>query len=66
MSEGLDKPVSALVAQGWEVVGFAAGRDPTWGTYAHHVMLRRQRNHKILSIRMKTFGKGHVTKEIDL
>ena len=66
MSNGEDKPLSALVAQGWEVIGFTSARDPSWGTHAHHVLLRRQRAHKVLSIRAKAFGSGHVVKEIDL
>ena len=59
-------PLSTLVAQGWEVIGFTSARDPSWGTHAHHVLLRRQRAHKVLSIRAKAMGSGHVVKEIDL
>ncbi|MBL8554571.1 MAG: hypothetical protein JNL41_09865 [Phenylobacterium sp.] len=66
MRDADDKPLSALVAQGWEVIGFTSARDPSWGTHAHHVLLRRQRAHKVLSIRAKAIGSGHVVKEIDL
>lgn len=66
MNTGEDKPLSALVAQGWEVIGFTSARDPSWGTHAHHVLLRRQRAHKVLSIRAKAMGSGHVVKEFDL
>ena len=61
-----ERPLSTLVAQGWEVIGFTSARDPSWGTHAHHVLLRRQRAHKVLSIRAKALGAGHVVKEIDL
>lgn len=66
MNEAEQRPVSALVAQGWEIVGFSSGHDLTWGAYAHHVLLRRQRAHKLLSIRAKTVGRGLVVKEIEL
>jgi len=66
MANAEDRPLSALVAQGWEVIGFTSARDPSWGTHAHHVLLRRQRAHKVLSIRAKAFGGGHVIKEVDL
>jgi hypothetical protein len=60
------KPLSLLVAQGWEIVGYAAGRDPNSGMHAHSVLLRRQKQHKILQMRNKFFGKGQVATEIDL
>ncbi len=66
MSNGEDKPLSTLVAQGWEVIGFTSGRDPSWGTQAHQVLLRRLRAQKVLIIRAKGLGPGHVVKEIDL
>lgn len=61
-----EKPLSALVAQGWEVVGFTGGHDPKSGAQAHHVLLRRHKQHKILQIRNKWIGKGVSTKEIDV
>ena len=66
MSHDIERPLSTLVAQGWEVVSFSSGVDPAWRTSSHHVLLRRQRNHKILSMRAKAFGGGFVVKEIDL
>ena len=66
MTTAEERPLSALVAQGWEIVGFASGRDPSFGTIAQHVLLRRQRNHKMLSIRPKSWGGGFVVKEVDL
>ena len=66
MTNAEERPLSALVAQGWEIVGFSSGHDIKWGSYAHNVLLRRQRNHKLVSIRAKTFGSGVVVKEIEL
>ena len=60
------KPLSALVAQGWEIVGYAAGFDAKSGLHNHSVLLRRQKQHKILQVRNKFFGKGQVATEIDL
>jgi hypothetical protein len=59
------KPLSALVAQGWEVVGYSASTD-AHGIHNHGVLLRRQKQHKILQIRNKWLGKGQVATEIDL
>ena len=61
-----DRPLSTLVAQGWEIVSYASGVAPTSHTPVENVLLRRQKNHKILSIRSKTFGGGYVVKEYDL
>lgn len=61
-----DRPLSTLVAQGWEIVGYASGLEPNSHTPVENVLLRRQKNHKILSIRRKTFGGGLVVKEYDL
>ena len=60
------KPLSALVAQGWEVVGYAGGKDTSNGMYSHSILLRRQKQHKILQIRNKWLGRGHVATEFDL
>ena len=60
------KPLSAMVAQGWEIVGFSNGVDAASGAHSHNVLLRRQKQHKILQIRARWMGKGLVTKEIDV
>jgi hypothetical protein len=60
------KPLSTLVAQGWEVVGYAAGTDAKSGVHNHSILLRRQKQHRILQVRKKVFGKGQVATEIDL
>lgn len=61
-----DRPLSTLVAQGWEIVGYSGGHAPGSQTPVENVLLRRQKAHKILSIRRKTFGLGLVVKEYDL
>lgn len=60
------KPLSLLVGQGWEIVGYAAGTNAKSGLPSHSVLLRRQKQHKILEVRNKWFGRGQVAKEIDL
>ncbi len=57
------KPLSDLVAQGWEVVGYM-GQNFDMPEYS--VLLRRQRQHKVLMIRGKAFGGGLNVKELDI
>ena len=61
-----DRPLSKLVAQGWEIVSYASGHAPRSQMPVENVLLRRQKNHKILSVRRKTFGGGLVVTEFDL
>ena len=61
-----DRPLSTLVAQGWEIVSYSSGHEPGTGTPVENVLLRRQKHHKILSVRRKTLGGGLATKELDL
>lgn len=61
-----DRPLSLLVAQGWEIVGYSSGLAQSTHTPCENVLLRRQKSHKILSIRRKTLGRGVVVKEYDL
>jgi hypothetical protein len=60
------KPLSTLVAQGWEIVGYAAGSDAKTGMHNHSVLLRRQKQHKVLQLRNKWFGRGLVATELDI
>ena len=61
------KPLSELVAQGWEVLGYAGS---TLGQntflFKHAVLLRRQRQHKLLTIRRRMFGVGLVVEQLDI
>lgn len=59
-----EKPLSTLVAQGWEIVNYAIAPDSSGG--AHCVLLRKQKNHKLLTVRPKTLGKGYAVKELDV
>lgn|GEM_PF-559140 len=66
MSEDF-RPLSDLVAQGWEVLGFAGGApSQRTGRAEHAFLLRRQRQHKVLRVRRKLFGAGLTSEEIDL
>ena len=60
-----EKPLSTLVSQGWEVVSYAFGHDPSEGGM-HCVLLRKQKQHRFLQIRKRWMGKGYVTKELDV
>ena len=60
------KPLSDLVAQGWEVVGYAGSTSSKTGQPEDSVLLRRQRQHKILKIRRRMFGGGFKVEELDI
>ena len=60
------KPLSDLVAQGWEVLGFAGSTSSKTGQPESSVLLRRQRQHKILRIRPRMLGAGIVAEELDI
>lgn len=59
------KPLTTLVAQGWEVINYSSSHD-TSGYVTQSILLRRQKQHRILSIRPKMMGKGYVVKEMDI
>ena len=61
-----DRPVSSLVAQGWEIVGYST-TDASGTAYQHSVMLRRNNQHKIIVLRKKMLGDGIVVEsELDV
>ncbi|HVY89674.1 MAG TPA: hypothetical protein VG942_12445 [Hyphomonadaceae bacterium] len=60
-----NRPLSDLVAQGWEILHYAASND-TGGAVVENFLLRRQKAHRILSIRPKMMGTGYVVKELDV
>ena len=57
------RPLSDLVAQGWEIQGFSTEAGGT--DYIHTFLLRRQRQHKVVVIAKKVFG-GLDVKETDI
>ena len=63
--ETTQRPLSTLVAQGWEIQSYSSGYDHSQGLM-DCFLLRRQKQHKLLKIRKKTFGAGYVVKEIDV
>jgi hypothetical protein len=60
------RPLSELVAQGWEVHGFTAGPSEHGMGFAHTFLLRRQRQHKVLVVWRKAFGGGVASKELEV
>lgn len=63
--ETKDRPLTTLVGQGWELAGYAQGHDPKEGLVTSF-LLRRQKQHKILKVRPKWFGRGVVATELDI
>ncbi len=59
-----DTPLSDAVAAGWEVVSFSV--TDTTGSLVHNVLLRRQGQHKVLTMRKKSLGSGVVASEMEV
>ncbi|HWQ85532.1 hypothetical protein [Brevundimonas sp.] len=60
-----DKPLSDAVRQGWEVVGFTV-TDSGGDAWKHIFLLRRQGQHKVLTVRKKMMGEGVVASEMEV
>jgi hypothetical protein len=60
------RPLSLLVAQGWELVSYSAAGDPGHYGITDCFLLRRQKQHKLLKVRRKHFGGGHTATETDV
>lgn len=61
-----DKPLSTHIAQSWELLDYSVGHDPGEQTPMHCFLLRKQKQHRVLRVRPKWFGKGYVVKEMDI
>lgn len=59
------RPLSDLVKQGWEVVDYSV-TDSSGETWHHNFLLRRQGQHKILTVRKKMIGEGLVSSEVEV
>ena len=59
------KPLSQLVGQGWEIVGTSSFADSS-GRVGYSVLLRRHRQHKLLTMKTKFLGKGLTVEERDV
>lgn len=64
MGEENSRPLSLLVSQGWEVIGFSHGVD-SGGNHTDSILLRRQKQHKLLKIRKKLMG-GYAVSELEI
>ncbi|MBA4804412.1 MAG: hypothetical protein H2038_07160 [Brevundimonas sp.] len=60
-----DKPLSDAVRQGWEVVGYSV-TDSSGEAWQHNFVLRRQGQHKVLTVRKKMLGDGVVASELEV
>jgi len=60
-----DTPLSDLVRQGWSVVSYSV-TDSAGETWQHNVLLARQGQHRILTLRKKMIGDGVVASEMDV
>ncbi|WP_374274369.1 hypothetical protein [Brevundimonas sp.] len=57
--------MSNLVVQGWQVIGYSVS-DAGGETYQHNVLLAREGEHKVLTVRKKFMGEGVVSTEMDV
>ena len=60
-----DTPLSDLVCQGWSVLSYSV-TDSGGETWQHNVLLTRQGQHRILTLRKKMIGDGVVASEMDV
>ncbi len=58
-----NRPLSELVAQGWEIAGFSSVY--TGMCFAHTVLLKKQRQHKVLIVRKQPLL-GLSVKQLDV
>ncbi|MBJ3784085.1 hypothetical protein [Devosia sediminis] len=63
--ENEQKPVSQLVAQGWEIIDSSSCVD-SMGRMVHSVLLRRHRQHRFVTISRKLLGGGVTVEERDV
>ncbi|ESQ77843.1 hypothetical protein [Asticcacaulis sp. YBE204] len=59
------KPLSDLVAQGWEILNYSSSHDAA-GLNVDNFLLRKQKMHRVLTLRPKMMGKGYATTERDI
>ncbi len=60
-----DKPLSEAVSAGWTIVTYAVNDLGGTGVY-HNILLERQGQHKVLTIRKKMLGEGLVFEELEV
>ena len=60
-----DTPLSNLVKQGWSVIAYSV-TDSSGETWHHNVLLARNGQHRILTLRKKMIGDGVVASEMDV
>ncbi|MBF0678041.1 MAG: hypothetical protein IR164_03760 [Devosia sp.] len=58
-------PLSKLVSEGWEIISSSSPLD-TLGQPIHSVLLRRDGEHKFLTVRKKLIGKQPEVHEFDV
>lgn len=66
MSQDVNKPLSELVAQGWEVVSHSSTGYGGMGYATHTFLLRKGREHRLLTLEPKWTGKGFTAKTTDV
>jgi len=60
-----DTPLGNLDRQGWSVVAYSV-TDSSGETWHNNVLLARNGQHRILTLRKKIIGDGLVASEIDI
>ena len=58
------RPLSELVAQGWEIAGFSTAHNGVG--FSHSVLLRRQRQHKVITLAKRAVLGGTSLTELDI
>jgi hypothetical protein len=58
-------PLSKLVAEGWEIISASSPLD-SFGQPTHSILMRRDGEHKFLTVRKKLIGKQPEVNEFDV
>jgi len=61
-----DTPLSDLVRQGWSVVAYSVTDSSGGETWHHNVLMAKNGQHRILTLRKKMIGDGVVASEMDV
>jgi hypothetical protein len=61
----VNRPLSERMNQGWELVTYSTTA-PYGQEQQHCFLLRRQGQHRVLTVRKKMMGQGHVVSEMEV
>jgi len=61
-----ERPLAAMIAQGWEVAHYSATVDPSTAVLTHCFLMRKGSKTKIATVRKKMLGEGVISEEFEV